>query len=169
LRSELRLVATDKEFASVETASYFVDKALVDALKAGDVFHITHTGCCGLAISAIRQGTLVFAAGQVSAVPQGSDLTAKIPFDLIDEAEKIFRERDPHFEFAELPIEVCCRGSSRLLHSGHMQIGGYHIWVEHGFRPGLPGEAECVAISLDGACDWVAVSASAQLLSLANS
>jgi len=45
-------------------------------------------------------------------------------------------------------------------------MGGYHVWVEHGFLPGMPGTEESVSITLDEACDWVAGSASAQLLAL---
>lgn len=164
LRSELRLVASDARYAVETTASYFFDKALVTVLRVGDVFHMASTACGGFGASAIREGKLLFAVGEISAVPLGSGIQVRTPTDLIEKAEKIFRQRDDEFEFPELPIEVRCGAVSRIAYRGIVQLGGYHVWVEHGFRPGLPGIPECVSISLDGACDWVAASASAQLL-----
>lgn len=74
LRSELKLVATDRKYAARPTASYFLDKVLVHALREGDVFHMARTACGGFAVSAIRQGKLIFAVGQISAVPLGSGM-----------------------------------------------------------------------------------------------
>jgi hypothetical protein len=166
LRSELRLVATDKKYASTPSASYFLDKALVNVLRPGDVFHMSQTGCLGLGFSAVRQGKLIFAVGQVSAVPQGSGIKVGTPWELLKEAEAIFRRRDPEFEFPERPIEVRSGNASRILFYGQVRMDGYHVRVEHGFRPCEPGIPESVAISLDEVCDWVAASASSQLLKL---
>lgn len=164
-RSELRFVATDTEYAAQSTVSYFVDKALIHAMRQGDVFHIARTECGGFGASAIRQGKLIFAVGQVTAVPLGSEISVKTPYDLLDRAERIFRQRDPKFEFADYPVEVCIGGSRKIWYGGLAEIGGYHIWVEHGFIPGMPpGTPESVSITLDQVCDWVAGSASAQLL-----
>ncbi len=118
LRSALRLVATDKNYASAPTASYFLDKALVNVLRAGDVFHMAHTACCGLGFSAIRQGKLIFAVGEISAVPLGSGIRVRTPGDLIKEAQAVFRRRDPEFEFPELPIEVSSHETSSILFHG---------------------------------------------------
>jgi hypothetical protein len=166
LRSELRLVATDKEFASIETASYFVDRVLLRVLRPGDVFHIARTCCGGVGVSAIREGKLVFAVGAVGAVPLGSEISVKIPYELLEKAEAILRQRDPEFELDHYPIEICIGDRPKILYCGHLQMGGYHVWVEHGFLLGMPGTEESVSITLDEACDWVAGSASAQLLAL---
>jgi len=64
----------------------------------------------------------------------------------------------------DYPIEVCIGDSSRILFEGIVEMGGYHVWVKHGFQRSIPGTAECVSISLDEACKWVFASASAQLL-----
>lgn len=164
LRSELKLVATDKKYAAQPTDSYFLDRVLVRALREGDVFHMARTACGGFAASAIRQGKLIFAIGQISAVPLGSGIEVKTPYDLVAKAQKLFRERDREFEFPELPIEVRWGNVSEILYSGVVQLGGYHVRVEHGFRPCIPGIPENVSVSLDEACDWIAASASAQLL-----
>jgi hypothetical protein len=166
LRSELRFVATDMRYASHSTASFFLDRALVNAMCPGDFFHMARTECGGLGASLIRQGKLVFAAGEVSAVPLGSEIQAKIPYDLITEAQAVFRHRDPKFEFPEWPIEINHRGTCRILFSGRLIENGYHIWVLHGFCLGEPGTPECVAISLEGVCNPVAASATAQLLEM---
>jgi hypothetical protein len=166
-RSEIQLVATEKKDASCEAASYFLDKTLVGILRPGDVFHITRTSCGGVGVSAIRKGRLIFAVGEVTAVPLGSDVSVKIPHDLLSKAEAVFRQRDPEFEFANCPIETCIADSSRILSQGIVGMGGYHICVVHGYLVGEPGTPECVSISLDGVCNWVVARASAQLLSKA--
>lgn len=165
-RSEIRLVATDKKYASCKTASYFVDRVLLRVLRPGDVFHIARTCCGGVGVSAIREGKLVFAVGAVGAVPLGSEISVKIPNELLEKAEAILRQRDPEFELDHHPIEICIGDRPKILYCGHLQMGGYHVWVEHGFLLGMPGTEESVSITLDEACDWVAGSASAQLLAL---
>lgn len=164
VRSEIQLVATDKKYASRETASYFLDRALVRVLRPGDVFNITRTNCGGVGVSAIRQGKLVFAVGAVASVPLGTDIAVRTPYDLLQEAKAVLRSRDPEFEFAQHPVEVCVGNSLKIWYRGLAKMGGYHVWVEHGFIPGEPGTEESISITLDEACDWVAGSASAQLL-----
>jgi hypothetical protein len=165
-RSEIRLVATDKQYASCETASYFVDRVLLRVLRPGDVFNIARTCCGGVGVSAIRQGKLVFAVGAVGSVPLGSEISVKIPYELLEKAEAILRLRDPEFELDPHPIEICIGDRPKILYCGHLQTRGYHVWVEHGFLLGMPGTAESVSITLDEACDWTAGSASAKLLAL---
>ena len=166
VRNEIRLVATDKKHRSREMGSYFLDQALVRALRSGDIFHIVRTDFGGVGVSAIRQGKLVFAVGEVTVVPLGSDISVKIPYNLVHKAEEIFRQRDPKFEFPDYPVEVCVGDSPKIWYRGLVQIGDYHIWVEHGVIPCDGTIPESVSITLDEACDWVAGSASAQLLAL---
>lgn len=166
VRNEIRLMATDKKYASCETASYFVDRVLLRVLRPGDVFHIARTCCGGVGASAIREGKLIFAVGAVMAVPLGSEISVKIPYELLTKAEAILRQRDPEFELDHHPIEICIGDLPKILYGGHLQMGAYHVWVEHGFLPGMPGTEESVSITLGEACDWVAGSASAQLLAL---
>jgi len=163
-RVELRLVATDKKHASQETASYFFDRDLFNCLRPGDVLQMVQTSCCGFGASAIRQGKLIFAVGEVTAVPLGTDIDARIPWDLIERAKEVFHGRDSEFEFPELPVELRSGESSRIIYGGHVQMAGYHVRVENGFYPSDDSIPECVSISLDEACDWVAASATAQLL-----
>jgi hypothetical protein len=165
-RSEIQLVSTDKEYASVEMVSYFLDRALVRVLKPGDILHIARTCCGGVGFSALRQEKLIFAVGAVASVSLGSHISVKIPYDLVRKAEAIFRSRDPEFESAHHPVEVCIGDCAKIWYRGLVRMRGYHVWVEHGFIPDVPGTEECVSITLDKECDWVAGCASAQLLAL---
>jgi len=169
LRSELRLVATDKEYASHESASYFFDKALLNCLRPGDAFHMVRTQDCGRSFgaSAIRQGKLIFAVGEVFRVPLGSDITARIPLDLIQRARKVFQRRDSEFEFPEFPVEFRIGDSSRVIYRGQVQMSGYHLRVERALASCDGAPPACVSICLEEACDWVAASATAQLLKMA--
>lgn len=166
LRSELRFVATDMRYASQSTASFFLDRSLVNAMCPGDFFHMARIECGGLGVSLIRQGKLVFAAGAISAVPLGLEIQVKLSYDLIKEAQAVFRHRDPEFEFPEYPIEIHHRGTCTILFSGRVIKNGYHVWVLHGFYLGEPGTPECVAISLDGVCDRASVGATSRLLEM---
>jgi len=166
LRSELRFVSQGKKYAQISSVSYYLDRVLMNAMLPGDVFHMARTVCGGLGVSAVRQGNLIFAAGAISAIPLGSGMQAKVAGDLILEAERTFRQHDPKFHFPEHPIEIRFAGKCDILFSGSTSRNGYHIWVWHGSYLGVPGTAECVAISLDGACDHTAVCASAQLLEM---
>jgi hypothetical protein len=141
-----------------------VDKLLVNVLRADDVFHMARTGRGGLGFSALRQDKLIFAMGQISAVPLGSGIKVGTPGDLLKEAEDVFRRRDPEFQFPEWPIEVRGLEKSCILYGGEVRMDGYHVWMESCFRHGVLGTPECVSICLEGVCDWVAASASAQLL-----
>lgn len=163
-RSEIQLVAIDKEYASREIVSYFLNRSLVGVLKPGDIFHITRTSCGGVGISAIRQGKHVFAVGQVTAVPLGSGISVRTPRDLLNRAQAVFRERDPGFEFVAYPIEVSIADISGVRFGGQVRMGSYDVWVGHGFIDGEPGWAECVSISLSDARKWVFASTSAQLI-----
>jgi len=64
LRSELRFVSQDEKYAEISSASYYVDRVLTNAMRPGDVFHMARSECGGLGVSALREGKLIFAAGE---------------------------------------------------------------------------------------------------------
>ena len=64
-------------------------------LRPGDALHISRTRCAGVGLSVLRESQLVAAAGAVSAVPLGAEVTVSHPGDLVRQAEAIFRVRDP--------------------------------------------------------------------------
>jgi hypothetical protein len=164
LRSRLTLTASTRNYAQVASAAFHVDRALTMALSPGDMLCLARTACGGLALSIIRNGQLVAAAGAVSAVPLGDFIHVRTPSDIIEEAEKVFRKHDTEFEFGHLPVEIRIREQTRLVYRGRPQLGSYDVFVEHGFYRGLPGTDECVAIAMKGACPSVVAIASAQLL-----
>jgi hypothetical protein len=135
LRSELRFVSTGEQYSERSTISFYLDKVLVNAMRPGDDFHMARTACGGLSVSALRQEELIFAAGEISAVPLGPRIQARIPIDLIKKAQEVFHQRDTKFEFPELPIEICDGGECSILVRATVVRNGYHVWVQHGFYP----------------------------------
>jgi hypothetical protein len=133
-------------------------------MRPGDAFHMVGTCSGGFGASLIRQNKLIFAVGQVTAVPLGSGITARIPSDLLEGGQEVFRKRDSKFEFPELPIEFRSSDISRIIYHGQIQMGSYRVRVERAFLPSEDALPECASISLDEACDWMAASATAQLL-----
>ena len=164
MRSCITLTAPARRQATVAQASFHLDRAVTSSFRPGDVIHLARTGCGGLGLSAIRGGELVVAVGAVTAVPLGCEIEARIPRDLLVAAETIFRQRAPDFEFAELPIEFSVNGFHSVLYGGRPELGDFAVFVAHGFLQGVPGTAECAAISRRGLCPDDAANASALLL-----
>ena len=164
LLSRMILRADAKDGASVAAFSFCMDQALVRTFRPGDVSYITRTACAGLGLSVIRAGQLVAAVGAITAVPLGAFVKVRIPGDVIREAELVFSKLDSAFEFPQLPIEVAVGSERRVLYGGRPRIGGYAVFVEHGFYPGIPGTHECAGLSLVGSCPDTAATCSAQLL-----
>jgi hypothetical protein len=169
LRARFALKAGRWSLLARTVAQYHVDLSLVRALKPGDVLYLSRTGCGGVGISSVRDGQLVFAVGAVRSVPLGEGSFARIPQDLIAEAESVFHKADSSFQLSELPLQVSLGGETRLLPGtgGFTQPGGftlYEVSAFRGFRRGMPGVDESVAISRRGLCSDVGARASAQLL-----
>jgi hypothetical protein len=121
-----------------------------------------------LGLSLIREGELVFAAGVITVVLLGEHIKARIPHDLIQAAEAIFKKQDETFKFHEYPIEVRVGSEQCVLYGAWRQVGGYHVCMMHGFRDGLPGENECGALLSVGACHVSAALFTEQLLNSSN-
>ena len=164
LRSRLTLTARSKERAIAKSVSFHVDQALLAAVSAGDMLHMARTHSGGLALSIVRDGQLVAAAGAVSSIPLGRAVHVRIPRESIAASEAVFRKSDPAFEFPELPIEVGLKETVRLLYRGRLHLDRYSVFVEHGYYPGEPGIDECAALALLPECPDVVAIASAQLM-----
>ena len=143
--------------------SFSVDRALITTLRAGDEIHISRTCVAGLALSILRGGELVAAAGAVTAVPLGRDLTARPPSDLIQQVEAIFRTRDPDYKMRESPLEFSSAGETRIVHRGRTRVGPFEANVLHGFILGIPGTDELAAIERLGVAPQTATLTTAQL------
>jgi hypothetical protein len=156
--------ATTREHSSVAAASFHVHRLLTSSFKRGDAIHLVRTTTGGLAMSVFRAGELVVAVGVVTAVPLGSQVEARIPFELVECAEAVFRERDPGFAYAQLPIEIRIGGCCIVRYGALQTMGPFSVYVEHGFTRDLPGIGECVAISRKGECSDGAARITAKLL-----
>jgi hypothetical protein len=166
LRSRMTLTARTKKRATAASVAFHIDRAHTSVLSPGDTLFMARTACAGLALSIVRDGQLVAAAGATSAVPLGELVHVRIPSNVIEEGERVFRKYDPEFEFGHLPVEIRLGDHTRILHGGRLQLQSYEVYVEHGFYRGLPGKSECMSIALIGTCPDVAAIASAQLLDL---
>jgi hypothetical protein len=164
LRARFRLAAGRWSLLKRTVAHFHLDLSLAKALRSGDALHLSRTGCGGVGVSAVRDGELVFAVGAVTAVALGKSVSVRVPRDLIVEAEAVFRRRDPTFELPELPLEISVGRRTLLLLGSQERFAGYEVRVFAGFRPGMPGTNESVAISRCGLCSQLGANASAQLL-----
>jgi len=151
-RSRVTLRASGKKHASVSEASFFIDQRIRRSLQTGDRLYMTRTCTGGLGLSLIRADRLIFAVGAVTSVPLGTGVAVRIPSDLVTAANRAFQSRDPHFAFPEHPLELQVEGELRILLARRETMKSYEVSVLHGFRPGIPGEAECAAITLIGSC-----------------
>ena len=164
LRSQITLTASDRANATVASVSFYLDKGLISALRPRDALHLVRTHSCGLGVSVIRDGQLVVAVGAVTAVPLGRSVEARIPWDLAEKAEAVFKRHDPDFGFPVLPVEVTVGNQRHIIFGGTRQMDQYSVFMINGFFPVEDGADECLAISLIGACSEVAANASAMLL-----
>lgn len=163
LYARITLTPSDRGNATVSAVSFSVERGLIRVLQRGDLLHISRTRCGGIGLSIIRDAYLVAAAGAITHVPLGADVSIRYPMDLIQQAEAIFRSRDPEYHLPDHPIEVSIAGETRILHRGRT-IGPYEIFVRHGFLLGMPGTDACASIERRGVCPETAAHTSAQLL-----
>jgi hypothetical protein len=142
---------------------FHVDRRMTTKLCAGDLVHVRTTYSGGLAISILRDGDLLAAAGAVCKVPLGPHVIARYPGELFDEAIAVIRRRHPDFKWHETPVEVAARGESRLLLRARTKLGGYDVFMLHGQLTRFPSKDECLAISRFGSGLEVAANATAFL------
>jgi hypothetical protein len=164
LRCRMTFRASERQASTAQTASFYVDAGVISRMREGDVLSVVHTACGGNGVSVVRNGCLLVAVGAVTHVPLGSTVEARIPRDVIAEAESLFRRLDSSFEFRELPIELTIAGRKAILPGGSGAFPGYEVSVLRGFHNGTPGVDECVAIAASGSCPGPAANASARLL-----
>lgn len=163
LRSRLTLTASRRKHATVSSASFYINKDITGRFTPGDLLYMSRTNCAGLGLSLIRNDELILAVGAVTAVHLGPSLKVKYPFELVCEAEAVFRKGDPDFEFAQSPLQFTLGTESRIVFGGFERLGEYKISQKHGHIAGMPGTAECVGI-WTSARDAYAATSSAEML-----
>jgi hypothetical protein len=165
MRSRLSLTAASRRASTVQAAHFHVDRGLVASMRAGDTLHLVRTHSADLGLSILRNDLLVAAVGAVASLPLGADVTVSSPYALICEAEAILRSRDPDFSFRETPLEIVVAGERpRIVSYFNGALGPFIVYVMHGCLRGIPGDAECAALSRVGLCGDVVASCSAMLL-----
>ena len=164
MRSRVTLTASVREYATISSISFYVDRNLIRQLRPGDEVHISRTPCACLGLSIIRMGELVAAIGAVTAVDLGKDFKAILLYHLLQQASQIFKKVDPAFSFPECPVEFVHKTHRRILCRGFCRVGEYEVSLRHGFLEGVPGINESAAICKAERQVPAFVSASAQLL-----
>lgn len=167
LRARFALMAGRWSLRARTVAHFHVDLSRVRALKPGDFLDLSRTGCSGVGISSVRDGQLVFAVGAVGSVRLGDGSFARVPQELVAEAEAVFHKADPAFRLSELPLQVSRGGETRLLPCTRGGFTLYEVSAFRGFLRGVPGVDESVAISRRGLGSDVGARASAQLVAAA--
>ena len=164
LLCRVTLTATERHHAMASSFSFTEDRELIAMLRAKDVLHISRTQCAGLGLSILRNEELVAAAGAVTCVPLGPTVNVRYTHELIEEAEAIFRARDPEYDMRNYPVELRVGDVLHILHEGRPTMGDYEILVRHGRIWGMPGTDECVSIERLKICPSTAAHNSAQLM-----
>jgi hypothetical protein len=156
-----RVIVSASQPALVSSASFSVDRELIRMLRPGDVVNITRTYHRGVGFSVLRDGELVVGVGAVTEVPLGSTVMADHAGDLVREAAKIFRTRDPEYQTAEWPLAITVNGITRIINRGIPTIGDYDIYIVRRYD----GVSDAIAsISRQGVCPDCAGSATASLM-----
>jgi len=161
-RSRFTLKASSPENSTVSSVAFYVDQRMLSVFQTGDSFYMSRTACAGRGLSLIREGRLVFALGAITSVTLGIGIQAFTPYDIVREAEALFKRNDPEFDFHEFPVQIEVDGKIATMYRGHRMMSGYEVGVIHGFYPGMPGKNECAALTLSSSCKLSIASITAQ-------
>ncbi len=172
-RHSFTLHATDQR-ASMRTAAFHVESTILQRLQAGDVLHLVHGMGADLGLSILRDDRLIVAAGDIAAVPVGSDLSVTIPWDLARQAEDVYRRYDPEFLPPGMPdgalmpraIEVRYGNERALVLWWTRNVGPYEVTVLSGAVVACGGGAAKGSICRRGACSLLGAGLTARLMSL---
>jgi hypothetical protein len=150
------LIASSRSHARVSSASFDVDHDLPGRFHVGDVLTLIRTGTADLALSLMRDGRLMCAIGAVTVLRLGSAITVRGQSQV---------ERTRSWDRKDEWIEVAVgEERKRLQKREEATFGSYRVTVVRCYEPGIPGEYESVAVSLDEADLHTAAVRSAELL-----
>ena len=139
----LVLVAATEHNASARNMTAPIGDAVNLAAQPGDRLYVIRTGAGAIGLSLLRGESLVLAIGSVTAVPLGKDM-------------KIIRRQSGPRQPADFRGVSCDtwleftvgREHLKLGDRDEIEVGGYHIYLEHRWFTGIPGVDECVSICI---------------------
>ena len=139
-RQRIAIVAPERTDATRWKVSFLVGDALFHAMREGDALHLARSWEGGIGISLIRTDRLVLALGAVTVTPLGDGITV--------ERGSASPAKRPWEPVSDTWLEVTI-GTDRktLRHRQSATVGGYDVYVEHGWIRSLDGRDECVAIA----------------------
>ena len=166
----ITLIARQQKLAGLAAAFMTIDPDITRHFQGGDVLRLVRTGTASLGASVVRHGRLVLAVGAASKLPLGGNVHVVSVTDEADAPTPLFTQELPinsifnsaareeadaaidSFIGSELRIRLVVSGQGYHLGSGDIsQVGPYHVLVEHGPIPGIPGTDECLALSVEDA------------------
>jgi hypothetical protein len=134
--------------AGAHAALFMIDAELVRLFQPGDEFSLAYTAVAGLGLSLVRDSQLIFAAGQVTAVPLGKAFAVR----------NVVLGPPGLRPWQDVVVEVTAPGEGQQLRAGqNVRVGGYDVSVERCLEDGMPGRPECLAVSLSNAWPHEAV------------
>jgi hypothetical protein len=161
---QLILRAFSPHRAEVSSAALKLDPDLIQSFRQGDVLNLVRTGTADIGISLVRRKQLIFAVGAATEVPVGEAVSVRAGSCL--DSPKLDLE---HWPRKDTWVDVAVSGETGRLRAGDKTVlGDYAISVLRCFEDGVPGTHECLAISLNEACDYAAAVRSAELLAVPN-
>ena len=159
LFTKVSLTPSDPRDAAAAEASFSVDRGLMRCLRPGDVLFLRGADHGALALSIVRDGQLIAAAGDLCHMPLGDSASVRASGDL--QVDSRFALTSPPGEngACRQPVEVCLDGHRLVMLWGRPSMGPYDVFV----RASRDGEWPCVSIERSGLCPDTAAHTSAQL------
>ena len=137
------IAANGQDHANVWQAVFPTGDALLSCLRTDDILYLARTHCGGIGISLLRADALVLAVGAVTSLPLGRDV--RVTRGPLPESESLSARTPP----GEVWLEFSITGEMQTLRDRQAaQVASYDVYVERCWAVGMPGEDECVAISI---------------------
>jgi hypothetical protein len=142
----LLLSATDWLYAQLSAAAIQLHPALTDSFEGADLLTLSRSGTASVGVSLVRADKLVWAVGAVVGLPMGTKVKVRGGPEMKTSMpeESAWEEWERSQKWVEVTQSVHC---ARLHKGAEATVGDYRVSVIRPYEFGIPGKAECVAIS----------------------
>ena len=140
---ELVLTASSRYRASCMTVSIPFHPKLVAEIRPKDCITIDRSATADIGLSLVREERLIYALGAVTRVWVGRGIS----FRHADAEGLAIKPRSLKFESA-YTLRVTINGADAIFRKGDDRVlGEYRVTALSCFRPGIPGDFECLAMT----------------------
>jgi|SRR5687767_1345565 len=141
-----------------------VDPSFIERFQDGDVLTLVRTDSADIAVSTVRGGHLMGAAGAVTVIPLGNEVVVRSGPEV-----DLSTHRPVQWPRHDTFVDVSVSGEVRRLRAGESAtICGHSSSAVRCFQDGIPGTHESLAITFRGVCPHEAALRSARLLARPN-